>query len=78
MTKLEIEAIKALPEECCVDGLCCCTMNGYVVAMAPNLPPVIFKDGLWRELNSKYSPPEQREGMKTESTWLIFAAAEKY
>ncbi len=42
MTKLEIQAIKLLPDDYCVDGFNYCTYSGYVVAFAPTLPPIKF------------------------------------
>jgi len=56
MTKLEIKAIKALPEEYCVDGLLIASMNGYVAAIETNLPPIIYKGGAWRHLTAENEP----------------------
>lgn len=42
MTKLEIQAIKLLPEDYCVDGLIMMTHKGYVFAFAPIGRPIQF------------------------------------
>lgn len=47
MSLLELQAIRALPEEYLKDGTCTCLFKGYVVAMEANLPAIIYKDGKW-------------------------------
>jgi hypothetical protein len=59
MTKLEIQAIRALPEEYVRDGTgihpvvragapLVDRQTNYLVAMNPALPPILFKEGSWQ------------------------------
>lgn len=52
MTKLEIQAIRDLPEEYVQDGTCTSGLDQFIVAMATTLPPIIYKDGKWISLSS--------------------------
>ncbi len=52
MTKLEIEAIRKLPEDYVRDGTCVALFNGYVVAVETNLPMIAYKDGEWMPIDS--------------------------
>jgi len=50
MTKLEIEAIRKLPEEYVCDGTCTCLMEGdgmHVVAMNARLQPSACPGHTW-------------------------------
>jgi len=50
MTKLEIEAIKKLPDEFIADGTLIERSNGYVVAATPNHGMIIYENGAWRKM----------------------------
>jgi len=55
MTKLEIEAIRALPEEYVVDGVDCAvvglsSIEDVIVCIHAGLPPMMFRLGRWSEI----------------------------
>lgn len=48
MSKLELQAIRKLPDNYIVDGtITARCFDDYIVAMNPNLPLIIFKNGEW-------------------------------
>lgn len=48
MSKLELQAIRKLPENYIIDGtLTMRCFDDYIVAMNPNLPLIIFENGEW-------------------------------
>jgi hypothetical protein len=50
MSELEIKAIKKLPDEYVKDGTIIAVAEGkYVVIMNPNLPPIVFDNGEFRQ-----------------------------
>ncbi len=53
MTKLELEAIRVLPEEYVVDGTRIAQWEkDTVVAANQNLHPLIYEKGKWRKIES--------------------------
>lgn len=59
MTKLEIEAIRALPEEWVSDGVFILNAYNCPVAMHNLLPPMIYTRSKWRPLSE--TAPDQSE-----------------
>lgn len=57
MTKLEIQAIKALPDEYVVDNLCVMEFKGAVYAIETDLPLIRYKDGQWTDQTSAPKAP---------------------
>ena len=45
MHRLEIEAIRALPEAYVRDGTVTAEFNGRVIAINPEQPPIVYVDG---------------------------------
>jgi len=52
MTKLEMEAIRKLPDELVKDGACICLFENKVVYAAPNSPAMLY-DGEWKQMELK-------------------------
>lgn len=53
LTKLEIQAIKALPGQYVVDGLLCCTYLDMVIAVETKLPMIMYRNGQWEDPDGK-------------------------
>ena len=60
MTKLELEAIRALPESMIVDGVVLCEFNGKVVLAERNSIPLMYDPATkeWVKFNpDRLTPP---------------------
>lgn len=56
MTLLELQAIRALPEDYLLENVHIRTVGNLVVVMQTSLPPIAFKDGKWIELTAEGTP----------------------
>jgi hypothetical protein len=54
MTKLEIEAIRALPEEYVRDATEVALVNGVPCALNPLLLPMLYRGGKWEKLDTSH------------------------
>lgn len=58
MTLLELQAIRALPEEYISEGGRITQVGNLVIVLHPGLPPMAFSDGEWIVIQNKKDKPQ--------------------